>query len=895
MKNENQHILLYTDDPGSGGVGQYNHSILCGLAKLDYKLTCVQSNASNPLINQREEIGIKHLWLEVDTAIPNNFGQTLVDPSDAKRIFPIAKPDFIIFSDCCPLSNFAAKQVAISMGIKYICVTGSAGSYLTRLLTPNIFNTLKFIYDQAVDIIAVSSENLESLHNFFGLPKGKGRVIYIGRPLEYFHSVDNSVREHLRQELSIPKDAIICFTAARIDSMKGHLYQIAAIEKLQKSLIWEKIYFIWAGPIIGNIGNQVKEQLNYLGVSNKVKILGQRWDIINLLDTSDIFILPSDSEGMPLSVMEAMAKGLPVIASFVGGIPEELGETGKLLTDPKIDSQATIKELVITIEEWVKNPQLRQSIGQACLERSQKMFSEERMIQETVYLIERGLLPDQTNKPKNLQLVSVIVPIIVIDGVFFQLYQTGIARVWKSLLKEWAKSEFAQHIIVLDRGDTAPKISGIRYRPVQQYDYNNIDADREMLQEVCDQEGADLFISSYYTTPTTTPSVFIAYDMIPEVMGWNINQPMWQEKHQAIKQSSAYIAISENTANDLVKYFSDIPKESITIAYCGVSSTFSPATKEDINAFKIKYGITKPYFLLVATGGYKNSILFFRAFSQLTSSCGFDIVITGSNGVLAPELRSFTIGTAVNMLQLSDEELVIAFSGAVALVYPSKYEGFGMPVIEAMACGCPVITCANASIPEVAGKAAIYVNDDDVEELENALCEVQKPGVRHALISAGLAQAKKFSWTKMAKIVSEALINATLLSLNLKEINLLIFPDWTQSEDELGFELQEIIQSLATHPKNEKITLIIHTSNITIEDAEMFLSSIAMNLLMEDLDISDTIDISLVDNLGNVQWQSLLPRIYGRVILNNEDKVALAQASVSKINSYQIDTLISQF
>ena len=151
--------------------------------------------------------------------------------------------------------------------------------------------------------------------------------------------------------------------------------------------------------------------------------------------------------------------------------------------------------------------------------------------------------------------------------------------------------------------------------------------------------------------------------------------------------------------------------------------------------------------------------------------------------------------------------------------------------------------------------------------------------------------------TKMGSIFRELFrnyfVNNLEQNLRLREINFIIFPDWTQPEDELGFELQEVIQTLATHPESEKITLLINTGDMDTEDAEIFLSSVAMNLLMEDLDITDTIDISLLDQLGDIQWQSLLPRIYGRVILNNEDEVALAKAPVSKIHSYQIDSLIS--
>jgi len=482
---------------------------------------------------------------------------------------------------------------------------------------------------------------------------------------------------------------------------------------------------------------------------------------------------------------------------------------------------------------------------------------------------------------------------ILVDGVFFQMYRTGIARVWRSLLEEWAENGFAKHIIVLDRVGTSPKVAGIRYCTVPAYDYSKTDADREMLQQVCDETGADLFISTYYTTPLSTPSVFMAYDMIPEVLGANLNESMWKEKHHAIRHALAYIAISENTARDLIKVFPEIAHKSVSVALCGVKSLFSPASQEDIKGFTNKYGISKPYFISVGgAADYKNSILFFKAFAQLASKQGFEIVCTGSGVLLEGELRNYTLGTVVHKLQLNDEELRLAYAGAVALVYPSKYEGFGLPVLEAISCGCPVITCPNASIPEVAGEAALYVTEEDVEGLTDALCEIQKPKVRNSLIAAGLEQAKKFSWSKMAKAVSSALIDtATLWRLNLKDINLIIFPDWSQPEESLGLELERVVRAIATHPDKSKIALLVDSSNISEEDANLALSSVAMNLLMEeDLDVSEGPEISLIGVLSKNQWSALIPRLYGRIVLENESREAIAALGYQEIPSYLLDS-----
>ena len=182
--------------------------------------------------------------------------------------------------------------------------------------------------------------------------------------------------------------------AARLTPIKGYQYQLQAIAKLKNLPIWPQLYFVWAGPgstTHDNMEPELRATVSQLGVTEQVKFIGQRWDIADWLDASDIFILSSKAEGMPLAVMEAMAKGLPVIATAVSGIPEELGDTGKLIPDPTIDSQQTAQELAATVELWAQNPELRRLAGQACKLRAEELFKEERMVLEYAEVVAQVL------------------------------------------------------------------------------------------------------------------------------------------------------------------------------------------------------------------------------------------------------------------------------------------------------------------------------------------------------------------------------------------------------------------------------------------------------------------------------------------------------------------------
>ncbi len=354
-------------------------------------------------------------------------------------------------------------------------------------------------------------------------------------------------------------------------------------------------------------------------------------------------------------------------------------------------------------------------------------------------------------------------PRIAIDAVFFQDYLTGIARVWEELLRVWVKDGFADHLLILDREGLGPEVQGLMRRNLPGHDYERLAEDRALLQKVCDEEEIDLFVSTFCTTPLSTPSIFMGYDMIPEVVGVNAtDEPMWQEKHDAIgyARCKGYVCISENTASDLKRLFPAIDAKTVHVAHCGVNPIFKPASEDEIADFKNRIGVDRPYYMLVGQRkSYKNGILFFKGFAGMNNKGQFAIVNSGAKPV-EQEFIDQVPDTPIIYGRMSDEEMRLAYAGAVALVFPSFYEGFGMPVIEAMASGCPVITTPMGSLAEVAGPAAMYVGPTDVPGMTRALLEVQLQETRKALVAAGLQRAQLFRWTDMAAKIKAVLLAA---------------------------------------------------------------------------------------------------------------------------------------
>jgi glycosyltransferase involved in cell wall biosynthesis len=253
-----------------------------------------------------------------------------------------------------------------------------------------------------------------------------------------------------------------------------------------------------------------------------------------------------------------------------------------------------------------------------------------------------------------------------------------------------------------------------------------------------------------------TPKVVTIYDMIPEVMGarGRFGSSPHMAKREYVARADLLIFISKSAHQDLISAYGT-PSAPCVITPLGVDGRF-------LKGGTLPAGFTSEYVLFVGNrAGYKDFATLLASFAHAPKDLGgVHLVCVGGGPFTPDELTAATtagLPGRLHQFSLTDEEMPGAYANAAAFVFPSRYEGFGLPALEAMAAGTPAILARTSSLPEVGGDAALYFAPGDSEEMTSVLTDVlSAAATRTDLTQRGKARAAGFTWTRTAQQTAEA-------------------------------------------------------------------------------------------------------------------------------------------
>jgi len=229
---------------------------------------------------------------------------------------------------------------------------------------------------------------------------------------------------------------------------------------------------------------------------------------------------------------------------------------------------------------------------------------------------------------------------------------------------------------------------------------------------------------------------------------------------QAVRWTDHIIAVSESTKRDTIQHLG-VPEDKITVVYEAANPVFRPIGRDEAREqVRSRHGVQGPFVLFVSTiEPRKNVPTLIRAVWQLQECYKEDVrlVLAGGKGWLFEDafatVQDLKMDSQVHFVgRVSSEELLYLYNAAEMLAHPAFYEGFGLPPLEAMACGLPTIVSNVASLPEVVGDAGLLIDPHDVDELTVAMWRVLSDGeLRQEMRNKGLRQAERFSWERAAR------------------------------------------------------------------------------------------------------------------------------------------------
>jgi len=350
----------------------------------------------------------------------------------------------------------------------------------------------------------------------------------------------------------------------------------------------------------------------------------------------------------------------------------------------------------------------------------------------------------------------------------YQIFSTqiygGVSRYFFELMKNFENDNRIKYDLSLRYSNNyyLNKYNDLKYKPFfknftfrGKYRLINI-LNKNISKKLLIKGDYDIFHPTYYDPYflkflDVKPFVLTIYDMIHEIYPemFSSRDRTAERKKLLAQKATRIIAISENTKRDIIRFFG-IDENKIEVIYLANSINPSEST-DDINI-----DLPKKYILFVGSrGGYKNFNLFIEAISTLlVEDAELNVVCVGGGNFKEMEKEKFkklNIANKIFQYSVSDNILAYVYQKAIAFVFPSLYEGFGIPILESFACSCPVIASNISSLLEVAGDAAIYFNPKDKLAILDSIQQViYKKDLRKQLLNKGYQRIKQFDWKKTA-------------------------------------------------------------------------------------------------------------------------------------------------
>ncbi|MBO06299.1 MAG: hypothetical protein CMI58_04605 [Parcubacteria group bacterium] len=573
---------------------------------------------------------------------------------------------------------------------------------------------------------------------------------------EVYNDIDRcSVLQFAREHVT--NESFVIGMLSRFDRIKNIPYAIKTLSNYLKS--HDDVFLVIGGD--GDERREIERTIGKYDLRNKVILLGLIKDIKHFFLTIDVYLNTSLGEGLSFSTMEAMAYGKPVVASAVYGNTDVVDDNKTGLLFP-LNTPSLLVERVRTLK---KDQKIYDYLSKNASKSIKEHFNLDRMLNETkeLYLTFTPGLRKSINMQIGINASKVC---DVTTGVGRYTYNLR-----KSILRTNGKNNY--HFYVPGNVSNFIEAGGSEIQlgnPETAIQNNTLRIlwEQTFLPVYSRRDKLDLF---HYTdhalslVQTTRPTIItvhdIAYVRFPNLL--NKSRQFYKKKILRISMQRADIIVADSfsTKRDIIEYYG-VKEKKIRVVHLGVESRFRPIC--NVEEYRLKNNLPSKMILNVGTlEPRKNVVSLIRAFKKLRKE-GFKdykLVIAGSKGWLYEDIFREVghSGLQQEILFLGvvkDEDLPLLYNCADLFVYPTLYEGFGLPPLEAMACGVPVITSDTSSLPEVVGDAGILVDPTDI----NSLCEsmyivLKDKELWNRMSSMGRERSRLFSWDKTAAKILE--------------------------------------------------------------------------------------------------------------------------------------------